>query len=211
MLPTRRAVLAGFLATATLPIRNVAAAQAQQGAAPLPLTPDCRDGHESTRAQTEGPYFKPSAPQRRDLAADSPKGERITLAGFVLDTACRPVPTAQVQIWHADETGAYDNSGFKFRGYQYTDDSGRCWVSTIVPAAYPGRTKHYHFKVQRPGARILTTQLYFPDEPLNRRDGLFDERLLLRVRQAADGAFGRSISSSDVQVRTSSRLTRQRL
>jgi protocatechuate 3,4-dioxygenase beta subunit len=27
--------------------------------------------------------------------------------------------------------------------------------------------------VQAPEQRLLTTQLYFPDEPMNRRDGLF--------------------------------------
>jgi hypothetical protein len=38
---------------------------------------------------------------------------------------------------------------------------------------------------------VLTTQLYFPDEPLNRRDGLFDQRLLMRVSEGSDGKFGR--------------------
>ena len=38
---------------------------------------------------------------------------------------------------------------------------------------------------------MLTTQLYFPGEPLNRRDGLFDQRLLMRISEAADGKFGR--------------------
>ena len=35
---------------------------------------------------------------------------------------------------------------------------------------YTGRTRHYHFKVQAPGSRLLTTQLYFPNEAENRRD-----------------------------------------
>ena len=39
--------------------------------------------------------------------------------------------------------------------------------------------------------RVLTTQLYYPDEPLNRRDGLFDQRLLMRVSNASDGKFAR--------------------
>ena len=59
--------------------------------------------------------------------------------------------------------------------------------ATIVPGGYPGRTRHFHVKVQRPGGRVLTTQLYFPGEPLNRRDGLFDERLLLRLAAPASG------------------------
>jgi protocatechuate 3,4-dioxygenase beta subunit len=60
-----------------------------------------------------------------------------------------------------------------------------------VPARYPGRTRHYHIKVQKPGGRIVTTQLYFPDDPLNRRDGLFDRRLVMRITDTADGRVGR--------------------
>lgn len=190
MLPSRRRVLAGFLSAPVLSPYLVSA-QAQEGRAPLPPTPECRDGPEPTRAQTEGPYFKPDAPQRRDLAAEAPRGERMTLAGFVLDRACRPIPRALVHLWQADEAGAYDNSGSKLRGYQYTDEAGRWWFTTIVPAPYPGRTRHFHVKVQRPGSRVLTTQLYLPNEALNSRDGLFDERLLLRMTRAADGSFGR--------------------
>jgi protocatechuate 3,4-dioxygenase beta subunit len=38
---------------------------------------------------------------------------------------------------------------------------------------------------------VLTTQLYFPGEPLNLRDRIFDDRLLMSVSEAADGKFGR--------------------
>jgi hypothetical protein len=33
----------------------------------LSPTPQCHDGDEPTVRQTEGPYFKPSSPQRADL------------------------------------------------------------------------------------------------------------------------------------------------
>ncbi len=186
----RRTVLATFLSASTLPVIGARAATAQEGPR-LELTPAC-DGHpQRTVTQTEGPYFKPDAPLRRDLATDRPKAEKMTVAGLVLDTNCRPVAKALVQIWQADETGAYDNAGFTLRGHQFSDERGRWWFTTIVPAAYPGRTRHIHVKVQRPGGRVLTTQLYFPGEPLNRRDGLFDQRLLMRISEAADGKFGR--------------------
>jgi protocatechuate 3,4-dioxygenase beta subunit len=157
----------------------------------LDLTPDCHDGDDHTIAQTEGPYFKPNAPLKQNLAADAPRGEKMAIGGFVLDTACRPLSKTIVQVWHADETGAYDTAGYRLRGYQFTDRDGRWWFSTIVPAAYSGRTRHYHVKVQKPGGRILTTQLYFPDEPLNGRDSLFDRRLVLRLGDSDDGRLGR--------------------
>jgi protocatechuate 3,4-dioxygenase beta subunit len=128
---------------------------------------------------------------KRDLRADAPNGQPLTLVGFVVDTRCRPMPGALVEIWHADETGAYDNAGFRLRGHQFTDEAGRWGFTTIVPAQYPGRTRHYHIKVQRRGGNALTTQLYFPDEPRNRRDGLFDPRLTLRMSEDAGARIGR--------------------
>jgi protocatechuate 3,4-dioxygenase beta subunit len=185
----RRTALAAFLSASTLPLVG-RTADAQDGPR-LELTPACGDQVQPTAAQTEGPFFKPDAPLKRDLAADRPRGERMTIAGLVLDTNCRPIPKALIQIWQADETGAYDNRGFTLRGHQFSDDRGRWWFTTIVPAAYPGRTRHIHVKVQKPGGRVLTTQLYYPGEPLNRRDGLFDQRLVMRISEAADGKFGR--------------------
>jgi protocatechuate 3,4-dioxygenase beta subunit len=60
-----------------------------------------------------------------------------------------------------------------------------------VPAPYTGRTRHYHVKVQAPGSRLLTTQLYFPNEPANLHDGLFQRELLMRVADAGDDLDGR--------------------
>jgi protocatechuate 3,4-dioxygenase beta subunit len=190
MASTRRSILAALIASPVLAMADsdLSAAAPTLG---LDLTPDCRDGDEHTVAQTEGPYFKPNAPLKRDLAVDAPGGERMTIGGLVLDTACRPLPRTLVQIWHADVSGAYDTKGYKLRGYQYADDDGRWWFSTIVPAAYAGRTRHYHVKVQKPHGRILTSQLYFPNERLNEQDSLFDRRLVMRVSSSDEGRFGR--------------------
>jgi protocatechuate 3,4-dioxygenase beta subunit len=113
------------------------------------------------------------------------------VTGYVLDRRCQPLSAALVEFWHADERGAYDNQGYRLRGHQLTDEAGRWWFTTIAPGLYTGRTRHYHVKVQRPGGRVLTTQLYFPDEPGNARDGLFDPRLMLDVRTGTDGRFAR--------------------
>jgi protocatechuate 3,4-dioxygenase beta subunit len=181
MSSTRRNILTALLASPALAMIEINRTAAQP-ALGLELTPHCHDGDDHTVAQTEGPYFKPNAPLKQNLGVDAPRGEKMTIGGFVLDTACRPQPKTIVQVWHADETGAYDIAGYRLRGYQFTDRDGRWWFSTIVPAAYAGRTRHYHVRVQKPGGRILTTQLYFPDEALNSRDSLFDRRLVLRLR-----------------------------
>lgn len=156
--------------------------------ATLPLTPTC--GSDPTPRQTEGPYYLPSTPERSDLIVDG-QGPAFTLVGLVLTRTCQPVRRALVDLWHADALGAYDTRGYRFRGHQYTDDSGRFAFRTVVPGLYPGRTRHFHVKVQAPGGPVLTTQLYFPDEPENGRDRIYDRRLLMSLAPAAAGRTGR--------------------
>jgi protocatechuate 3,4-dioxygenase beta subunit len=183
--PTRRRLLAATaLGAAGLVLDDVLAE-------PLAATPQCHDGDAPTVRQTEGPYFKPSSPQRADLVEPNSKGRLVELGGQVLTRSCRPVAAALVDLWHADERGDYDNAGFRYRGHLFTDGEGRYRFRTILPALYTGRTRHYHVKVQAPQQRVLTTQLYFPDEPTNRRDGLFRRELVMRVAEAGDGLAAR--------------------
>ncbi len=140
-----------------------------------------------TPRQTEGPFFKPSSPQRITLIDGN--GPGLTLGGQVLTSDCRPIKGVLLDFWHADEHGDYDNRGFRYRGHQFSDADGRWRLETIVPAVYPGRTRHIHVKLQPPGGRVLTTQLYFPDEPGNSRDGLFERELVMRMSKAGEGRF----------------------
>lgn len=157
----------------------------------LPLTPECGDDDEPTPPQTEGPFFTPRSPRRTSLLEPGMAGVRIVLSGRVFTQDCKPVPGALLDFWHADDAGVYDNDGYRLRGHLLSDAEGRWRLETIVPGRYPGRTRHYHLKVQAPGGRALTTQLYFPDEPRNRRDGIFDPRLLLAVDETKQGRTGR--------------------
>src|SRR5437660_12909231 len=176
--PTRRALLAMSTSAASgLLALETSLAQ------PLSPTPECHDGHAATLRQTEGPFFKPSSPERADLIEAGMAGQPLELAGLVLTRGCRPVPGAIVDVWQADDKGDYDNSGFRLRGHQRADTEGRYRFRTIVPGAYEGRTRHIHVKVAPPGGRLLTTQLYFPGEPKNRNDGLFRSGLLMRTAE----------------------------
>ena len=183
--PSRRQMLRGALVSSSLGLAMGYLPLAfAQSAAP---TPQCHDGDEATIRQTDGPYFKPSSPQRADLVEHDAKGRLVELNGQVLSRSCRPVERALVDLWHADEYGEYDNTGFRYRGHLFTDGEGRYRFRTILPALYPGRTRHYHIKVQAPERPVLTTQLYFPNEPANRRDGLFRRELVMRIAEAPGG------------------------
>jgi protocatechuate 3,4-dioxygenase beta subunit len=148
----------------------------------LPPTASCTDDDDPTPAQTEGPYFTPNSPLRTSLLESGISGTRLTISGLVLSTSCQPVVQALVDFWQADNGGNYDNSGYRLRGHQFTDASGRFVLETIVPGLYPGRTRHIHVKVQPPNGRILTTQLYFPGESRNSSDGIFNPDLLVTVQ-----------------------------
>jgi protocatechuate 3,4-dioxygenase beta subunit len=185
--PTRRIVLgAGAFAAGSL--LGIGSGVAQ---APLSPTPACHDGDEPTLAQTEGPFFKPSSPERIELIEAGMAGQPIELVGFVLSRNCKPIAGALVEFWQADDKGQYDNSGFRLRGHQFTDADGRYRLKTVVPGNYVGRTRHIHVKVQPRGGRVLTTQLYFPGEAKNRSDGLFRKELLVRTAKSEGWLAGR--------------------
>ena len=146
---------------------------------------DCTPG---TRAQTEGPFYKPSTPHRADLR--EPGGEPLVFEGLLLTPDCRPAPGAVIDIWHSDERGRYDNRGFRYRGHQFTDAAGAFRFLTIRPGIYTGRTPHIHVKAQGEGTRLLTTQVYFPDlEDANARDAIYREELLFKLDRTASGIW----------------------
>ena len=92
----------------------------------------------------------------------------LVVTGVVLSRDCKPVANALLDFWHADEQGDYDNRGFRYRGHQFTDAEGRYRLETIVPADYPGRTRHLHVKVQPPRRPHPHHPALFPGEPGNR-------------------------------------------
>ena len=165
MITRRRLVIAGAL----LPVSNV-------------LAQTCGT---ITAAQTEGPFFKTNTPQRISFT----NAPSLVVTGRVLTRDCKPMKGVLLDFWHADESGEYDNRGYKYRGHQFTDADGRYRLETILPAEYPGRARHIHVKVQPAGGRVLTTQLYFPNQPGNSRDGLFRNDLVMQMKDRAQGTF----------------------
>ncbi|MGV9287991.1 dioxygenase family protein [Streptomyces sp. NPDC003719] len=153
----------------------------------LAPTPFCDDGDDPTPDQIEGPYFKPSSPLRTDLTTAGTAGTRLTVRGYVFGRNCVPLSGVLLDFWQADQAGAYDMAGYTLRGHQFTDSTGAFTLRTIVPGLYPGRTRHIHVKAQAPGEPVLTTQLYFPGEPRNNTDTIFDPALLMNVRDAGGG------------------------
>ncbi len=129
--------------------------------------------------QTEGPYFVDERLHRTDIRSDPTNGTitpgtQLALTfhiSHVRAGECRPVPDAQVDIWHCDATGVYSDVrdpgfstvGKKFlRGYQLTDANGLARFQTIYPGWYPIRTVHIHFKIRTAPMARKQLRIYIP-------------------------------------------------
>jgi protocatechuate 3,4-dioxygenase, beta subunit len=113
-----------------------------------------------------------------------PLGERIIIAGRVLDSDGQPVRKTLVEVWQANAAGRYVDSAddhpapldpnFTGAGRALTDQEGFYRFVTIKPGAYPWRNHlnawrpaHVHFSLFGPSlASRLVTQMYFPGDPL---------------------------------------------
>ena len=123
-------------------------------------------------AYGQGPFYTPNAPtiQNNQLADQNQAGIRIIISGQVFNLDCSQViPNTEIDIWHADDSGAYDNTGFNLRGKTTSNNQGFYIFETIKPGLYLNgslyRPSHIHFKITPPGFPTLITQLYFEDDP----------------------------------------------
>ena len=130
-----------------------------------------------TQPQAEGPYYTPNTPERNSFLEEGMTGTRLLLVGYVLDQNCQPLPNARLDFWQAGADGEYDNEGYRLRGHQYTDSQGRYFLETVLPGLYSSRPiEHIHVKVRPEGGAEVTSQLYFPDRPVDGLTVALEER-----------------------------------
>ena len=147
-------------------------------------------GLQPTPSASEGPFWKPGSPTRETLFNANDSGQQIKVVGDVLDRNGNLIDGAMVDVWQADASGNYDNSGYGFRGHVFSNENGNYSFNTVKPGIYPSRTPHIHIKVSTPRGHKLTTQLYFPDySRRNARDFLFDKRLLVTWESGSQARF----------------------
>lgn len=187
-------VVGGFVSKILFPQRLVyqfpdaVAAQGTQ----LPPTPAC-DDDDPTHGYEEGPFYAPNTPLKADFRLPGHAGRELLLRGRVVDTRCVPIPHAVLDFWQVNEHGLYDNANHAYRGHQFTQADGTFALETLIPVPYYfaglWRAAHIHVKVQGPRTRLLTTQLFFSNDPAgNAREFRFDPTLLAEVQTAGDGS-----------------------
>lgn len=116
----------------------------------------------------QGPFYTANAPILSNglLVDENEPGQRMIISGRVLNLDCTEViPNAIIDIWHANDAGAYDNQGYNLRGKITTNSEGFYLFETIKPGKYLNgatfRPSHIHIKITPPGFSEITTQLYF--------------------------------------------------
>jgi len=169
-----------------------------------------------TLSELTGPLYghNPIGESDNDLTrhfADPPLGERIIVAGRVLDEDGRGVPSALVEVWQANSAGRYRHSrdghpapldsNFLGAGRAITDAAGNYRFVSIKPGAYPWRNHpnawrpaHIHFSLFGAGLLSrLVTQMYFPGDPLMAIDPVLHSI-------ADEGSRQRLVSSLDLSL-----------
>ena len=161
---------------------------------------------KETPSQTAGPYVHIGmTPNFADIGGIYPadlgatmlapdtRGERIEIAGRLIDGDGAPVGDGLVEIWQADADGAYARPGqtapgaFLGWGRQAADDAGRFSFATIKPGRVPGpdgkpMAPHVSLWIVARGINIgLQTRVYFSDEA----DANASDPVLNRIPSAA--------------------------
>jgi protocatechuate 3,4-dioxygenase beta subunit len=142
-------------------------------------------------------------------------GQLISVSGRVTDEDGAPLAGAVIEIWQANSAGKYIHEldrheapvdpNFTGQGWIVTDTEGQYQFRSIKPGAYPvmesdwwWRPPHIHFSIFGPSwMNRFVTQIFFPGEPLNETDLLFNgvpdpesrERLLLQPQPTTVSTF----------------------
>jgi protocatechuate 3,4-dioxygenase beta subunit len=174
----------------------------------------------STLSELTGPTFEerwcgPDTPDLTRIAGGEAQGQRIILAGRVLDEDGRPVRRTLLEVWQANAAGRYAHDTddhdapldphFLGAGQVVTDDDGAFRFLTIRPGAYPWRNTynawraaHIHFSVFGPSfATRLITQMYFPGDPLLETDPIFHSIADADARARLISAYDPDLSEAE--------------
>jgi protocatechuate 3,4-dioxygenase beta subunit len=147
----------------------------------LPVLGSCEDEKNpispciTTSSDILGPYYKPGSPFQENIIPVGNSAPLLQLEGKISSACASPIKDSIIEIWNADESGAYDAStNFAFRGSYRTLDDGFYKFKTIIPGRYLNgnlyRPSHIHLRITAPGHQELVSQIYFKDDPFIETD-----------------------------------------
>ncbi len=142
-----------------------------------------------------GPFWRPNSPRTENggsIVRSPTPGAPLYVQAWVVDAAGAPVAGAEVDVWHCDAIGLYENqpqaranghADMNLRGKFTSDANGRFSFWSIKPVGYPIptdgvvgpllkaqqrhaiRPAHVHALVVKPGFKTLISQVYAHDDP----------------------------------------------
>lgn len=150
-----------------------------------------RGGSAPTTANLLGPFWRmdsPPTPNGASIVRSPTPGDPVFVTAWVRDVDGRPVPDAEVDVWHASADGFYENqdpgqADMNLRGRFRTATDGRIQFRSIKPSGYPipvngpvgdllraqgrhnMRPAHIHFLIYKPGYKTQFSQVYSDDDP----------------------------------------------
>ncbi len=183
---SRKSFLKRLLATLAAPVAFMSSVfgrgSESTGSRPSAAANNCG----ATDRTTAGPFYISSAPETHNINYKKLSGKPMRISGTVYGGGDMrtPIAGAQVEVWHADDKGAYhperqgdirqfDEAEICLRGIQFTNGKGEFSFESIVPGLYGNRRRHLHWKVTAEGHSTLVTQSYWLGErgnALEKRD-----------------------------------------
>ncbi len=160
-----------------------------------------------------GPYHRAGAPFRGKVTPIMALGEPLLVRGRVWSLATKsPIPYSTLDVWQADANGRYDNDDpdslpkpgvYLNRARIITDEQGFYEYETVRPGRYqlgPGswRTSHIHYRVTARGHKTLVTQMFFPDDTMNKQDGFIKDALIAPTKRHKAGNNAFWLSTFDI-------------
>jgi catechol 1,2-dioxygenase len=157
------------------------------------------NGATETDANLLGPFWRmhsPLTPSGGSIVRSPTPGPALFVKAWFTDAAGRPVPEAEVDIWHSSPEGFYENqdpaqADMNLRGKFITDAQGHIAFRTVMPAGYPVpisgpvgellraqgrhnmRPAHLHVLASKEGLKTLISQVYVDGDPYLDSDAQF--------------------------------------
>jgi protocatechuate 3,4-dioxygenase beta subunit len=134
------------------------------------------------------------------------EGQKIIIAGQLLDSACVPVANAQIELWQNDPYGRWilandsdlvnARAVFTGAGRAVTNNNGEFYFTTMFPASIDGRAPNINIRIKAKGLKEFSTLLYFAGDQRNATDKLFSklsataqQSISIRMSQKNDGTL----------------------
>ncbi|MBX5240607.1 dioxygenase [Rhizobium sp. NLR22b] len=149
------------------------------------------NGQTETSQSLLGPFWRLNSPRVENggtiIRSETP-GTPLFVRAKVVDRGGKPIPGAEIDVWHASPVGLYENQDpdqaeMNLRGKFTTDDEGRFWFRTVkmvgypipvdgvvgrllqVQGRHPYRPAHLHALIFKEGYKTLISQVFDPSDP----------------------------------------------